>query len=109
MLKTRYISSRSTWPWFWMNLKIVGTSQEARSISALTTFGSTRGMLSWNPPPVMWAMPVMFTLLASSAETGLRKLLWTARSASPKVLSVPGTLSFHDIWQWSKITLRASE
>ena len=36
MLKTRYISSWSTFPWRSMNLKIVGTSHAVRSISQAT-------------------------------------------------------------------------
>ena len=109
MLNTRYISSWSTLPWRSMNLKIVGTSQAVRSISQTVEAGRTRGMLSWKPPPVMWAMPLILILLSIRRVTGLRKLEWTARSASPTVWFVPGSLSLGDIWQMSKNTRRASE
>ena len=92
-----------------MNLKIIGGSQVERSISAVTAFGSTRGMLSGKPPPVMWAMPLILILLSNSRETGLRKLLWTVSSAPPIVWVVPGSLSKGVMPQMSKITRRARE
>ena len=71
MLKTRYISSRSTLPAFWMNWNTSGTVQPARSNTASTVPGNTRGTLSGNPPPVICAMPRIFTDFIS-AVTGLR-------------------------------------
>src|SRR5438876_12326922 len=48
-------SSVSIFPSLARYLKIAGTGQEAKSISALTPLGSTRGKFPGMPPPVMCA------------------------------------------------------
>ena len=109
MLKTRYISAGSTLPTSWKNLKIGGTSHERQSNTASTPFGSMRGTLSTSPPPVMCAMPWIFTPALRTARTGFRNEPWTARRASWKVVLVPGTKSESFFFATSKTSLRASE
>ena len=56
-------------PWRCSQSKIFGMGQLCDSSRAQAFSGSTRGMFSVRPPPVMWAMP--FTLISSStASTG---------------------------------------
>jgi hypothetical protein len=68
-LNVRAISASWMPPWRCSQSKIGGIGQRARSRRALVPCGSTRGMFSVRPPPVMWARP--FTAIsARSASTG---------------------------------------
>jgi hypothetical protein len=56
-------------PYFFSHWKILLRGQLASSSFALTSAGSTRGMFSVSPPPVMCATPFTFTF-AIAASTG---------------------------------------
>ena len=62
-LKVRSISRSATLPVCASHLNTGSTGTRARSISAPSPFGSTRGMFSVKPPPVMCASA--FTALVS--------------------------------------------
>src|SRR6266403_1751964 len=55
ILKDCSNSPGSIFPSFARYLKIGSTGQDARSISALTPLGRTRGKFPGMPPPVIWA------------------------------------------------------
>ncbi len=54
-LKVRSISFSAMPPVVASHWNTGSTGMRARSMRAPTFFGSTRGMLSGNPPPVIWA------------------------------------------------------
>ena len=56
ILNVRYISVSGTLPHFWIRSKMGGGVQLRRSMAARASCGSTRGVLSYNPPPVMCAI-----------------------------------------------------
>ena len=70
MLNTWYNSASSTPPFSRMIWKIGGISHEPFSTTASHLAGSTRGMLSTNPPPVMCASALMAPAVVGF-ETGL--------------------------------------
>ena len=75
-LKVRYISMRATLPVRASQRNSSGSCQLAASSTAQLPAGSTRGMFSSRPPPVMWAsalmpcaVPVAAGWLASASST----------------------------------------
>ena len=69
-LKVRYISAASMRPLRLSHSNTGSRGQLARSSTASSPSGSTRGMLSVSPPPVMWARACTGSALMS-ASSGL--------------------------------------
>ena len=70
-LKVRSISGSAMPPVAASQRNTGGTGTLARSMRTPSRFGSTRGMLSGKPPPVMWASALTAVGLADRGEAGL--------------------------------------
>ena len=69
-LKVRSNSSSAMPPCSASHLNTGSTGSRARSMPTPRCLGSTRGMLSVKPPPVMWASPLTAAGLADRAQAG---------------------------------------
>lgn len=69
-LKVRSISLAATPPVFASQEKTAGGLMAPRSISAARCFGSTRGIFSGKPPPVMWASALIAPVSRIAFKSG---------------------------------------
>ena len=84
LLKVRAISSGSTPPYFITKRQIDGNCHDEASIKQPVPFGSTLGMFSMKPPPVMCDIPLSRPA-CTAGSTCLMYILVGSRRARPSV------------------------